>query len=250
MFVLFDLDRTLMDMESAENTGIRAVYNRYRNELTMQPEEFISQWKIWAQHYFDEYSAGRYNFDEQRRELVRKMFELNRYPLQSEEALQERFEYYWAAYEDAYGIFGDVRFVLENFKHHKIPMGLLTNGDSKNQRWKLYKARIAEFFDPIVISCEVGVSKPDLRFFKLAVKLAKKKAGTAEKDIWYISDTIEHDVKLSRELKLNTIYLNNRMTGGSRIPHFRIEHYADNVIYAEVRSLTEAGKLILPSVGF
>ena len=66
MVVFFDLDRTLMDFESAENLGIKAVFEKYKNEIYMDFNEFCVQWKKWAQHFFDKYSAGELTFDEHR----------------------------------------------------------------------------------------------------------------------------------------------------------------------------------------
>lgn len=42
MTVFFDLDRTLMDFENAEDMGIKAIFETYKSELKMDYETFRS----------------------------------------------------------------------------------------------------------------------------------------------------------------------------------------------------------------
>ncbi len=48
-------------------------------------------------------------------------------------------------------------------------LGLITNGTGATQRAKLSSLQIEELFDPIIISGEVGVRKPDERIFELGI---------------------------------------------------------------------------------
>lgn len=49
------------------------------------------------------------------------------------------------------------------------PLGLITNGTGATQRAKLASLEIADLFDPIIISGEVGFRKPDERIFQLGI---------------------------------------------------------------------------------
>jgi putative hydrolase of the HAD superfamily len=51
----------------------------------------------------------------------------------------------------------------------RFRLGLVTNGTSATQRAKLLALGIANLFDPVVISEEVGFRKPDVRVFELAI---------------------------------------------------------------------------------
>lgn len=228
MTVFFDLDRTLMNFELGEDIGIKTVFETYKNEIKMNFEEFRSTWKEVAQKIFDEYSAGLHTFDEQRHLRVKKMFELNGIILDDAE-IEERFRLYWSNYEKGVGLFSDARGILENLKNHQIPTGLISNGDSSNQRWKLNKENLTQYFDPIIISGEVGVSKPDLRIFEIALQ----KAGAQKETSWYIGDSPVHDIEPALKFGLNVIYLNRRLEEGTVICH------QEKPAYFEVASLTE-----------
>ena len=229
MTVFFDLDRTLMDFEVGEDLGIKAVFENYKNELKMDYEEFRSTWKDVAQKIFDEYSAGLHTFDEQRHLRVKKMFELNGVILDENE-VEKRFKLYWSNYEKGVGLFPDARDILENLRQHKIKTGLISNGDTSNQRWKLNREKLTDYFDPIIISGEVGVSKPDLRIFEIALE----KAGAEKESSWYIGDSPVHDIEPSVKFGMNVIYLNRKLSGEKTICHQK------KPVYVEVSSLDQA----------
>ncbi|MCX7841027.1 MAG: HAD family hydrolase [Anaerolineae bacterium] len=58
--------------------------------------------------------------------------------------------------------------IMTNLRNHGIRLGIVSNGTSQEQREQLTLLGIIEFFDPILISQEVGVLKPDPRIFLLA----------------------------------------------------------------------------------
>ena len=229
MTVFFDLDRTLMNFERGEDMGIEAVFENYRDELKMDYESFRSTWKKVAQKIFDEYSAGLHSFDEQRHLRVKKMFELNG-TLLDENGTEERFQLYWSNYEKGVGLFPDARGILENLKKHNIPTGLISNGDTSNQRWKLGKEKLTEYFNPLIISGEVGVSKPDLRIFEIALE----KAGARKETSWYIGDSLVHDIEPALKFGMNVIYLNRKLDGDRLICH------QEKPAYLEAGSLDKA----------
>jgi putative hydrolase of the HAD superfamily len=51
----------------------------------------------------------------------------------------------------------------------QFKLGLISNGTGATQRAKLEALAVEALFDPIVISEEVGLRKPDVRIFELAV---------------------------------------------------------------------------------
>ena len=233
MTVFFDLDRTLMNFEVGEDLGIKTVFENYKNELKMDYEEFRLTWKDVAQKIFDEYSAGLHTFNEQRHLRVKKMFELNGVILDEVE-VEKRFRLYWSNYEKGVGLFPDARDILENLRQHKIKTGLISNGDSSNQYWKLNKEKLTDYFNPIIISGEVGVSKPDLRIFEIALERAK-----AEKESsWYIGDSPVHDIEPAVKFGMNVIYLNRKLSCEKTICH------QEKPVYVEVSSLDQAWKCL------
>ena len=68
-------------------------------------------------------------------------------------------------------------------------LGMITNGYSDSQRGRLGAARLLDVFDPLLISEEVGVAKPDVRIFKMALT----HLGLPPEAVLYIGDSISHD---------------------------------------------------------
>lgn len=234
MYVFFDLDRTLMNFELGEDMGIKIIFETYKKDIKMNYEQFKSTWKEVAQKTFDEYSAGLHTFDEQRHLRVYRMFEANGVKLSSEET-DKRFDLYWSTYEKGVDLFSDSRAILDNLKNHDISMALISNGDVSNQYWKLNKVGITSYFNPIIISGEVGISKPDLVIFELALK----KAGAEKEKSWYIGDSMVHDIEPALKFGMNVIYLNRKLESEDVLYHKR-----DKLVYAEVKSLDAAWKVL------
>ncbi len=67
-------------------------------------------------------------------------------------------------------------------------LGILTNGVGSVQREKLRRHGLAEFVDAAVISCEVGVGKPDAEIFEVA------RTELPGEEYVFIADDLERDV--------------------------------------------------------
>ena len=68
-------------------------------------------------------------------------------------------------------------------------LGVITNGFIDSQRGRLEAAGLTPYFDPILISEEVGVAKPDARIFEMALDAL----GLSAADVIYVGDSIGHD---------------------------------------------------------
>jgi putative hydrolase of the HAD superfamily len=222
-----------MDFERAEDSGIQAVFEKFAPEISMDAATFKAEWKKYAQIFFDRYSAGKLNFDEQRKMRVAKIFELNGSFL-SEKEIQDRFGLYWKTYEKCYGLFPDAKPALEKLKSLGAKLGVITNGDSANQHGKLRRAGVENFFDVVVVSSEENCSKPDLRIFEIALK----KAGSSAAETWYTGDSQEHDIIPSRKMGINTLYLNRNRKNPLKV------ETDGGIIYAEIKDFFELVEIV------
>lgn len=86
--------------------------------------------------------------------------------------------------------FPDARRALVSVRRAGLPVGVLTNGDSGNQRRKLRACGLEELVDRIVVSEDIGVHKPDAAAFSaMAVALGVPLAALA-----HVGDDLVHDV--------------------------------------------------------
>ena len=99
--------------------------------------------------------------------------------------------------------FNGVRDVLAELKQRSIGLGVISNWDC-TARDILTGAGLVDFFDHLVISCEVDCSKPDARIFQLALQKAPVEAHRC----LYVGDNYYDDCIGSRKVGMNSLIIN------------------------------------------
>jgi len=85
--------------------------------------------------------------------------------------------------------------VLTELKNMGLKIGLITNGDSELQKFKLMSLGMTDCFDEVIISGETHYEKPDARIFQLMARSLGVKTG----EMMYIGDHPLNDVEGSRK---------------------------------------------------
>lgn len=88
-----------------------------------------------------------------------------------------------------YVIFSDVKEGLDKLQEQGYRLGLVSNF-SLSLRDILAKHGIAEYFNPLIISTEVGFEKPNPQIFRLALK----EAGLEPHEVLYVGDHEINDI--------------------------------------------------------
>ena len=111
----------------------------------------------------------------------------------------------WTRQEhDALRLFPDVLPALDELDRHGVRTGMVTNGAASVQRDKLEAVGLADRFDPLVVSGEVGVRKPDPAIFDIALAAARAPAAAT----WFVGDNLWHDVPGATEVGIRALWLN------------------------------------------
>ncbi len=105
-----------------------------------------------------------------------------------------------AQYLDALGrlgrLFPGAIELLDQLQPHCM-LGLITNGYAEVQRPRLAHFDLAKYFDVLVVSSEIGVAKPDPRFFDDALRQIREIDGHSERplsDILVVGDSLTSDM--------------------------------------------------------
>ena len=100
-------------------------------------------------------------------------------------------------------------------------MALLTNGFSKTQRSRIAISGIADYFDAIVISEEVGFTKPDPRMFEHAAELL---GGISKPHTLMIGDSPSSDMQGGSNFGIDTCLIDpdGSLKESTPPPTFRI----------------------------
>jgi putative hydrolase of the HAD superfamily len=170
---------------------------------SLPEEQFVSAWAELAEHYFNRHLAGEFTFAEQRRRRVQAVGEHCGVVI-SDDACVQIFSVFLKAYEDNWTLYPEVPNCLAALIERGAALGLITNGEAKQQRSKLRKLGLYERLGVVVISAEHKVAKPDRRIFEIAAKMA---ALPAER-CWYIGDRLDVDAEASRDAGFNAIWVN------------------------------------------
>lgn len=204
--VLFDLDGTLMDHDSAREAGLRAHLSEWLPGI--EPEELArlsEEWRRLEALHYDEYARGECTFSEQRRRRVAGMHAvLEREPLAELEA-DEWFAAYLRGYRTQWRAFADVLPALQALveAYPQVRLGVVTNGEGEPQRAKLAAIGLHERFEVVVASGEEGVAKPEAEIFALACE----RLGVEIEQAAHVGDRLDLDAEGAAAAGLRGIWL-------------------------------------------
>jgi len=114
----------------------------------------------------------------------------------------ETFRKHLAGYERNWRLYDDVLPCLHSLRNYSL--GIVSNGDSKQQRQKLDCTGIAAFFTSVVISGDVGVAKPAPAVFERCIT----ELGFSPNKVVYVGDCLETDCAGASGAGLHGVWLN------------------------------------------
>jgi len=224
---LFDLDHTLLDSDASEVTA----YAHTMATIGLQD----------ADHHFDRYvtinremwravEAGTMRPDEvrfRRFEQFTDEIGVDADPV----AMAEAFVWGLGAHGELYEGARDLLATLAE----RARLAMVTNGLSEVQRARIERLDLARYFDAVIISSEVGVTKPRPEIFDVAFgELGSPRRETAV----MIGDSLSSDIRGGREYGIATCWFN---------PHGAVAGPQD-VATHEVRTLAEILDLVAQGV--
>ncbi|SCF24934.1 HAD-IA family hydrolase [Micromonospora mirobrigensis] len=199
--VLFDLDGTLLDHAGAARRAVTAWAATVAPGAGDEPA-LAAAWSALEREHFAAYLAGECSFQEQRRRRLRGFLPLLGSPV-DEARLDDRFADYLRHYEAAWRVYPDVADALVGLRCHGYRLGVLTNGDARQQRRKLAAIGLGDAFDVVCCSAELGVAKPDPAAFRLAAA----RLGHQPRQLRYVGDDPDTDHRAACRAGLHGTWL-------------------------------------------
>jgi putative hydrolase of the HAD superfamily len=116
-------------------------------------------------------------------------------------------------------VYPEVKPVLDALRE-RFPLALLTNGAPDLQWEKIHSAKLENYFDPIVVSGEYGVGKPDPYIFQLVLE----RLDVSPKAAVMIGNSLRSDIAGAQGVGLWTIWVNRngQELEGDVQPHGKI----------------------------
>ncbi|WP_131735521.1 HAD family hydrolase [Actinomadura roseirufa] len=214
--VFFDLDGTLVDHRGAVLEAIGQIV-RAAPAATAPPEELVTSWWTLEARHMRQYLAGECSFAEHHRRRLRSFLPMLGEPVPDSPALLDAWfaERYLTVFEASWRCYPDVRPCLESLKRlpQRLRLAVLTNGDPEQQRAKLARFGLLDYFEAVLTPTELGAAKPDPLAFVTACRWMRTDPAHAVN----VGDMLQSDVNAAVLAGLGGIWLDRGIdfvTGG------------------------------------
>lgn len=217
-WLLFDADGTLFDYDAAEAGAI--AQNFAAHNLLYQP--------AYGEHYRRINHVYWQRFE--RREVTLAELRTGRFKdLFTETGLEADVETfaqtYLAQLADQAQLFDGAAAVIQTL-HGRYRLALITNGLADVQYPRLERSGLRPYFDAVIVSDEVGASKPDVTIFDAAFA---RMGHPLRKAVLIIGDSLTADMQGGRNYGIDTCWLN--ANGKTAVPGLNITY--------EIKTLAE-----------
>ncbi|GEN51027.1 YjjG family noncanonical pyrimidine nucleotidase [Alkalibacterium pelagium] len=218
--LIFDLDDTILDFKKGEQSGLSKVFSAYSPDH-IDYEEWLLTFKkvnsgIWKQ--IEDGGSSKDLLNTRFSETF-KVFEF--------EADGQRLEQdYRSHLNENFHVLEGAKEMLERLKSQKYRLIAGTNGTAGTQWNRLKGTGLISIFDDVVISEEIGVAKPDKKFFD---RLFEKNVEVDPQKTIMIGDSLRSDIQGARNAGLSNIWYNpsHLKNKSDIIPDFEVSSYKE-----------------------
>lgn len=198
--VLFDLDNTLYDFNSAHKHALRTLAEYGQSRFDVDPRRFLLTYKEADRQLKAELPlvAACHN----RLLIAQRMLELLDLP--SIVTPLELYEIYWGAFLRVIKPYPGAMEVLDHLHGQGIRTGICTDMTAHIQHRKIAALGMSAFLDAMVSSEEAGVEKPNPKIFHDCLRKLKVNPNEA----LFIGDSFERDVCGAHAAGLIPFWLN------------------------------------------
>ena len=204
--IFFDLDGTLLNNSLHQEAIVRtcdeiaAIQPRLDSARLAEANNQV--WKAYWPEVEEDWTLGALDGVSVSLEAWRRT--LKACGCSDDSVVQRAAQTYGQLSRKAYRLFDDVHELLTEAMGAHVPLALITNGASVTQRDKLCALGIGHCFDPVVISGEVGVAKPNSAIFGIALD----RIAVEKESVWHVGDNLLTDVAGGNAAGLTTVWLN------------------------------------------
>ncbi len=196
--VLIDADNTLFNYNEAEKYALEMALKEF--DFAGDPEAVKVDYKVINKGMWADLENGKVTKETLRTERFRRLFEqydLNISPEAFSECYLNRLSEGSFLIKDAEGI---CRYLSQKYK-----LVLVTNGIKEVQNARLNRSPIRKYFHGIVISDDIGVSKPDSAFFDHTLTVAQH---DDKRTTIIIGDSLSSDMRGGINYGIDTCWFN------------------------------------------
>jgi len=197
-WLLFDLDNTIVDF----NASSKEAFVKLLEELGVEkPADLYPKYNVINHKCWDEREAGLISHTElkkKRWDLFFKEVGIDYDPLSAN-------DFYFEVIKTNPILIEGAETLLQKIQGKYRTM-IITNGLSEVQNPRIKKLKLEQYFEQIIISDEIGVAKPQQKFFDHCENLMPQ--GVNRDRVLVIGDTLKSDIKGGNAYGYQTCWYN------------------------------------------
>lgn len=221
--ILLDLDGTLVD-NSRVASAVRQTCAVLADRHGFDPDELVAANAAIFGSYFPtaeaDWALGRLSGAAVEQETWRRT--LHEVGCHDEQIVRFAAGAFSEANCNAIRMYDDALDLIEALP--AMPICVVTNGAADSQWQKLRAIGMADRFDAVVISAEIGITKPDPEIFTEALRRLRVASSAA----WHIGDSLATDIAGANASGLTSVWL-NRSGQNSQVKAAYEVHTLDSV---------------------
>ena len=187
--IIFDLWDTLVFSEFTFKT-----HKKFQSVLKISSKEKF--WELWEKTCCLKRVKDKY-------EMISNLCELAGF--KNNEKLINNLIEIWDNEVYTSPIYPEAISVLKKLKE-KYKLALISNTEQISAEYVIEKYNLKEYFDVIILSCDVGSLKPNPKIFKIALKKLKTKPG----ETLMVGDSFKNDIIGAKKLRIKTVWINRK----------------------------------------
>ena len=197
--ILFDLDDTLFDHQRASTLALGAMHAAHAPDLPFEP--FANKHAEVLEIFHARFLAGEFTLDQARVARMQSLFAAFERDIDAATAIEAAQLYRESHQANRHLVPGTIE-LLDTVREH-CRLGVVTNNSTIEQIEKLRALNIASYFDTVVISEDVGVTKPDPKIFSIALT----RIGARPQDAVFVGDNWTNDVVGAINAGMSAVWL-------------------------------------------
>jgi 2-haloacid dehalogenase len=217
--ILVDADETLFDFAAAERSALERTFRSMESPVPY--EELVGSYHDVNKQLWKEVEEGTMDTRRLRAERFRRLFDRHG----MEHSAEEVGEQFIAALSEGHTLLDGAEEFCRRWSA-RAPIIIVTNGIADVQRSRIGRSTVRPFIRDIVISEEVGASKPHAAMFDAAFRLAGR---TNRSRVLMIGDSLTSDILGGMRYGIDTCWIN---------PHGLLNTLSESPTY-QVKSVTE-----------
>lgn len=197
-FLLFDLDHTLLDFDTAEDIALTQLLK----------EEGVEDIRAYKDYYVPMNKALWKDLEEKKitkQELVNTRFSklFSHFGIEKDGVyLAERYQFYLAQQGQ---VFSGAMELLDSLIDRGYELYAATNGITAIQTGRMAQSGLAPYFNQVFISEQLQTQKPDALFYE---KKGQQIAGFSKEKALMIGDSLTADIQGGNNAGIDTIWYN------------------------------------------